>query len=206
MELSSDLETLSLWLTQYGDFALFGLLVLGIIAFPIPEETLMVLAGILMYSGKLNIGSTLISAYAGSIVGITISYLVGRTAGHYILLKYGGWIGFTQSRIEYAHSWFERFGTWVLLIGYFIPGIRHFSGFCAGSTELNYKTFALFAYTGAILWVSTFLSIGYFFGGYWLSIFDMFERVEIGVDEVILAVLIVVTLFVLYKIYYKKQS
>lgn len=161
-----DIEILTLWLNQYGSIALFFLLALGIIALPVPDETLMVIAGIFMKKGDLNIHSTLIAAYLGSMVGITLSYVIGMTAGFYLLHKYGGWFGVTDERLQKAHQWFEKYGKWTLTFGYFIPGIRHFTGVSAGVAKLEYHYFALFAYTGALLWVTTFLSIGYFFGSY----------------------------------------
>lgn len=173
-------ETFSYWLLEYGSLTLFILLALGIIALPVPEETLMVMAGVLMADGHLHIHWTILAALGGSICGITVSYLVGATAGSYFLSKYGGWLGIKQEHIQKAHEWFEHYGKWSLFIGYFIPGIRHFTGFTAGTTKLAYHEFALFAYTGALFWVSTFLSVGYFFGHYWLK---YLKNVEIGLDN-----------------------
>lgn len=164
MDFLAEGSSLSLWLVQYGAFALFGLLALGIFALPVPEESLMVAAGLLMSNGNVAIGSTFLAALLGSICGISMSYLVGRTAGHYVVTKYGRWVGLTERRMKKAHRWFEQFGTWALLVGYFIPGVRHFTGLCAGSTDLEPSRFILFAWSGALLWVSTFLSVGYFFG------------------------------------------
>jgi membrane protein DedA with SNARE-associated domain len=165
MSFIPDLDTLSLWLTNYGSFALFAALILGIIALPIPEETLMIIAGVLMSKGNLLMPSTIIAALAGSICGITTSYLLGRLASNFFIHKLK-WIGITEAHFERAHNWFERFGKWTLFIGYFVPGLRHFTGLVAGMTALQYPHFALYAYTGALFWVSTFLFIGYFFGDY----------------------------------------
>src|SRR5437762_1411273 len=134
MENLLDYQTLSHWLLEYGSIALFFLLALGIIALPVPEETLMVIAGVLVFNGKLHAHSTFIAAYAGSISGITMSYVLGKTAGHYFLLKVFKWLGISSHHIDRAHEWFERYGTWALFIGYFIPGLRHFTGFTAGTT------------------------------------------------------------------------
>jgi membrane protein DedA with SNARE-associated domain len=41
---------------------------------------------------------------------------------------------------------------------------------------LEYHGFAAFAYTGALLWVSTFLFIGYHFGSRWEQILRVFEQ------------------------------
>ena len=45
-------EILSDWLIQYGSIALFVLMVVGIIILPVPEETLMVIAGVLIQKGE----------------------------------------------------------------------------------------------------------------------------------------------------------
>jgi membrane protein DedA with SNARE-associated domain len=95
MEHLPDIDTLSLWLNEYGSITLFVLLALGIVALPVPEETLMVIAGILMRKGELQIPGTMLAAYLGSMVGITGSYIIGRTAGKFLVHKYGSWLGLT---------------------------------------------------------------------------------------------------------------
>jgi len=188
MDALTDHNTLQLWLIDYGSLALFFLLFLGILALPVPEETLMVIAGALMHHGELQIPHTIIAAMLGSICGITSSYILGWTTGHFLIERYGKWIGVGQTQIDKGHAWFERFGKWALFIGYFIPGIRHFTGFCAGMTYLSFKEFSLFAYGGAVLWVTTFLSLGYFFGGYWSSIL---ENIEVRVDDILTIAILV---------------
>lgn len=150
------------WLTHYGSVALFALLALGIFGLPIPDETLLVFAGFLMAKGRLSIYATIPAAYMGAATGISFSYLLGYTVGQATIRRYGCWIGITEDKIIKAHRWFEKVGKWLLLFGYYIPGVRHLSGISAGATYLTFYEFALFAYLGAILWSSTFLAIGYF--------------------------------------------
>lgn len=152
------------WLTHYGGFALFGLLALGIFGLPIPDETIMVLAGYLIMKGQLGALITIFACLSGSLCGISLSYLLGRVAGSFVAKKIGHWIGITEERVARVRAWFERIGKWTLFFGYFVPGLRHFTGYVAGATRLDYKLFALYAYTGAMFWVATFLSLGYFFG------------------------------------------
>lgn len=188
-------STFFIWLAQYGSFALFGLLALGILALPVPEETLMVVAGSLMANGDLHFVPTVAAAYLGAITGISMSYGLGRIAGSYLIAKYGDRIG--RERIEQVHDWFERYGKWTLCFGYFVPGVRHFTGFVAGVTVLPYHEFALFAYTGAIAWVSTFLFGGYFVGKH---VFTLFEVLEGFTDELITAAIIIVAVYLWWTI------
>jgi membrane protein DedA with SNARE-associated domain len=167
-------EALLNWLILYGPLALFILLICGILALPIPEETLMVISGALIKKGSLLFFPTLIAAYAGSICGITCSYLAGKLIGKYLLIKWEKkpWIG---KHLQTARQWLARFGKWSLLIGYFIPGVRHFTGLATGSISMPYRTFALFAYSGAIIWVSLFVSIGFFFGNFCFSFLETLD-------------------------------
>lgn len=166
MALLAFLQDVTQVLLQYGDVALFFLLAFGILALPIPDETLLITAGFLMGHKELPLVSTIICAYLGAMCGITGSYLIGRTIGVLLIRKWGYWIGFTEPRYERTKQLFNRWGPWTLSVGYFIPGVRHLTGYVAGSTKLNYFKFACFSYSGAILWVSLFLTLGYF--GYFL--------------------------------------
>jgi membrane protein DedA with SNARE-associated domain len=54
-----------------------------------------------------------------------------------------------------------------LTIGYFVPGVRHVIAIVAGSSGLEYRTFALFAYAGALFWTGIFITAGYYLGEQW---------------------------------------
>lgn len=189
-------ETFHLWLLNYGPFAIFGLLAVGIIALPVPEESLMLLAGIMIGKGLLHPFYTVLAAYCGSLCGITVSYFLGRSSDNYLVKRFGKTFGLTEERMAKFHTWFEKFGKWALFFGYFVPGVRHFTGFSAGLSGLPYKSFALFAYTGAIVWASTFLSIGYFFGEYAHFFLEILEE---HVDTVASLVIIFAAIFFLLR-------
>lgn len=155
-------ETLLAWINQYGPIALFVLLALGIIILPIPDEPLMITAGFLIGRGDLKPISTAIAAILGAWCGITVSYCIGIYIGPYIIkTRLGARLGLRGARFKQSQAWFARIGKWSLVIGYFIPGFRHFVGYIAGSLALPYRQFSLFAYSGGLLWASLFLTLGY---------------------------------------------
>lgn len=164
------METVLQLVTQYGHVAIFCLLVLGIVGLPVPDEWLLTFAGYLVYKGHFHYLPTVAAAFAGSACGITISYIIGRTGGLYLIHKYGRYVHLTQARLDRVHNWFERMGRWTLFFGYYMPGVRHFTAVVAGSSELEPPVFALFAYSGALVWVVTFISLGYFLGERWSTI------------------------------------
>src|SRR3954452_1708028 len=170
------MESLLEWISQYGYAGLFVLLVLGIVGLPVPDETLLVFSGYLISTGRLRPLAALLSAFGGSVCGISISYLIGRTLGHAAVEKYGRFVHLTPQKVERVHQWFRRVGNWLLSFGYFIPGVRHFTAVVAGMSGLEFRVFALFAYLGAFVWVTFFLCLGYWFGENWQSIIVLTHR------------------------------
>ncbi|MBS0655577.1 MAG: DedA family protein [Verrucomicrobia bacterium] len=182
-------EEIVQWVTCYGSVALFFLLALGIFALPVPDETLMVLAGVLVSQGDLNTVPTVAASIAGPFCGISLSFLLGAYFGKFLIHHYGGMFGFTEAKQEKMHYWFERYGKWTLIFGYFIPGVRHLIGILSGMGKIAYPLFALFACIGVVLWSATFLSIGYVFGKEAVHLVETYEG---SVDLYILAIIAIV--------------
>ncbi len=181
------MDTLLTWLLHYSYAGLFGLLALGVVGLPIPDETLLAFSGYLISRGQFDARFAFASAFAGSACGISLSYLIGRTAGQKAAHRYGKYVHLTPERLARVHRWFDRIGEWLLMVGYFIPGVRHFTALVAGMSEVPYGRFAAFAYAGAALWVGTFLSIGYFVGENWKTVINVVQHYTV----VSLAILVV---------------
>jgi membrane protein DedA with SNARE-associated domain len=191
------MDNLNQWIGQYGYGGIFILLVLGIVGLPVPDETLLTLTGYLVYKGSLKLVPAFLSAFLGSTVGISVSYIIGRTFGLYVLHRFGRYMHINEEKINKVHDWFERIGRWALLVGYYIPGVRHVFAIVAGTSKLEYWEFALFAYAGAFIWASTFFSIGYFFGDQWTVILEHMHKNLILVS--IIAVIVVLFFFLFRK-------
>jgi membrane protein DedA with SNARE-associated domain len=180
------------WIAQYGYAGLFGLLVLGIVGLPVPDETLLMFSGYLVSQGKLHVALVLLAGFAGSVSGITISYYLGETLGHGFVHRFGRYVHLTEERVERVHAWFGRMGNWLLTFGYFIPGVRHVTAFVAGMSGLEYPIFAAHAYIGAAIWVTSFVGLGYFFGDRWQEVFAIVNRyliwISIGAAVIVLIV------------------
>ncbi len=197
------IDNLHFIINHYGYLGIFSLLVFGIIGLPVPDETLLTLSGYLIYKGHLHIIPTFLAAYLGSICGISISYAIGKTFGRPVLIKYGKFLHIDAERLDRVHHWFEKIGRWTLFIGYFIPGVRHITAIFAGISELGMWEFGLFAYSGALVWTGTFLSIGYFFGDHWERILFSIEKNIVTIS--IAAVVILIFTYVIKKIWRKKK-
>ncbi len=161
------------WVATYGYGALFGLLILGIVGVPVPDETLLVFCGYLISQGKMSLPETYIAALAGSCCGITVSYVIGRTAGLGVVHRFGRYLRINQKQLDRIHGWFEHSGHWALFGGYYIAGVRHFTAIIAGASKLEFHTFALYAWGGAATWVAAFLALGYVIGENWRQVVEL---------------------------------
>jgi membrane protein DedA with SNARE-associated domain len=158
------------WIKSYGYFGVFASLMLGIFGLPIPDETILTFTGFLVFKNYFHPVPTIVAAYLGSTCGITISYLVGGYLGLPLVLRYGAYLHISPEKLAWAHQWFEKYGKWSLFGGYFLPGVRHLTALSAGLSGLEYRKFAPFAYSGGLLWVVTFLTLGYMVGEEWHKI------------------------------------
>jgi membrane protein DedA with SNARE-associated domain len=175
------------WVAEHGYGALYLLLALGVVGLPIPDETLLVFTGYLIFRGTLHPVGAFAAAVAGAWTGISGSYLLGRTLGVGAVHRYGKYIHFTEARLAYVHRWFDRIGHWMLVAGYYIIGVRHFTAVVAGMSKLEYPTFIAYAWTGGALWVSTFLTMGYFLGENWRPVAELVHHYIVYASVAIVA-------------------
>ncbi|MBU3182832.1 VTT domain-containing protein [Clostridium psychrophilum] len=167
------MQSVIVLINQYGYIILFSALILELIAFPLPGELMMTYCGFLVYQSKMNWIISILVATAGVMLGITISYFIGTKLGTRFFEKYGSYIHLDPAQIEKKSKWFNSSGKKLLILAYFIPGVRHITGYFSGITKISYKIFALNAYLGALIWTSTFISLGRALGSKW-SIFHSY--------------------------------
>ncbi len=191
------------WISQYGYLAIFLGLVFGIVGLPIPDETLLAFSGYLIYKGHLHFAFAIPTALAGSMSGITLSYWLGRKFGMGLIHRYGSYIRVREEHIQQAHRWFDRIGHWALTVGYFIPGVRHVTAFAAGISGVEAPRFALFAYSGAVLWVTTFLSLGYILGERWQAALRYIDRYVLRLT---VAAAILLAVYLLWHFWWRRRS
>jgi membrane protein DedA with SNARE-associated domain len=187
-------------ISTYGYGALFGLLVLGIVGLPVPDEALLTLVGYLCFKGELQVGAALLTAWLGTSCGITISYGLGRVIGLRAIGRLGLLLHFDSDDIIHAQTWLQHWGPYALPLAYFIPGVRHLAALLTGVSGLPLIRFAPFAYAGAFLWCGTFISIGYGLGAEWSRLSPSIHR------AVVLLALGVITGIAITLVFWRRQQ
>jgi membrane protein DedA with SNARE-associated domain len=161
------MDSVFAWIAHYGYVGVFGVLMLGIVGLPVPDETLLVFTGYLIFKHELEPLPAFAAAFLGSICGISVSYALGRTLGLYLVTRLGRFLHLEPEKLDQVRVWYEGKGKYGLVISYFIPGIRHLGAYVAGSSNLPLRVFTTYAYLGGLLWSSSFITIGYFLGDEW---------------------------------------
>lgn len=174
---------------HYRYMGLFTVLSLGMIGIPVPDEFIMAFSGFQTSVGHMNFIQTLLLASLGSFVGMNLSYWIGRSLGIPFLHRIAPFLHMNEKRIKKAEGWFQRYGDRLIVVGYFFPGFRHFMAYFSGMSELNYARYSALSGIGAILWASTFITLGNLLGSHWQSIIYVLHR-YLSRGGIVLALLI----------------
>lgn len=138
----------------------------GIVIFPfLPGDSLLFAAGALAaVNNVFNIGLLIIVFFAAAVIGDTVNYHIGKTLG--TAITQNRWIGrlVNQEKIDKAEMFFNKHGGKTIVIARFMPFIRTFIPFIAGSSRMDYRYFLTYNILGAGLWVGLFTTVGYLFG------------------------------------------
>ena len=155
------------YILVHGYVILFLAFMAELLALPLPGETIMGYIGYLSYQGKMNYVAAFAAIYLGVCTGITLSYVIGYKLGNPFFHKYGHYIHLGPERFDKAAEWFDRYGYTLIVAAYFIPGIRHVTGYFSGIMKTPFRLFAMYAYTGAFLYVGIFITLGRILGPEW---------------------------------------
>ena len=186
---------------HHGYLVLFLGLFSESLAAPFPGELAMAYSGYLAFLGQFQLVFVILYAFLGAAIGTTATYFIGQKMGIPFFAKYGKFIFLHPGRIEKITVWFEKYGDKILLISYFIPGFRHFTGYVSGIIRIRFRTFLIYNHTGALLWVTTYILIGRLLGQRFESIVPLITKYSLRVGCLI--VLGIATFLLVRK--YKRQ-
>ena len=149
----------------YGLWVLFPVVMLEGMGIPVPGETALVAAAV--YAGstnKISIASVVLVAALAAIIGDNIGYLIGRSIGLHLIVRYGRYVRVNESRLKIGRYLFLRHGGKIVLIARLITVLRAFVPLLAGINRMRWRYFLLMNAIGGICWASLFGGVAYLFG------------------------------------------
>lgn len=138
-------------------FAETGLL----LGFFLPGDTLLFAAGIGIATGAITtpFGWFLVAAPLAAILGNLVGYWIGYRAGPVVFDRPNSRL-FRPEYVDRSHRFFERFGSWTILIGRFVPIVRTVATVMAGVGRMRFSLYAIYSTIGGIVWADGVLLLG----------------------------------------------
>lgn len=162
------MQQFAAWITHIiqtvGYPGLFVMIVLESTLVPIPSELIMPFAGYLAHQGELSLTTILVINSVAALVGSGICYWIGAAGGRPLLLRYGKYAGVRAKDLERTETFFNRHGRATILVGRFLPVVRHIISVPAGVARMRLVPFFTQTFIGSTIWGSVLIFIGYSLG------------------------------------------
>jgi membrane-associated protein len=191
-------HSLRTFVADYGYWAVALTLLCENAGLPVPGETTLLLASFLAYSEhRLHLVWIIVVATGAATLGDNLGYVVGQYGGRPLLDRYQSFFRIHASSLKRGEEIFARYGSAAIFFARFIFGLRVFAGPLAGVLRMPRRSFVLFNFLGAALWVTTIASAGYLFGQHWRTLLRILERFNIA--AAILGVSVILLLWWRYR-------
>lgn len=149
---------------HWGYLAVFVLVILGNAGVPVPEETVLLVAGFLVWSGQLRLDIVLAVGVISAVIGDNIGYWLGRRFGRGALERHAHWMLGHPERLGTMQRFVARRGATAVIVARFLPGLRFMAGPLAGALGLGAWRFFIANVAGALVYVPIVVGAGWAVG------------------------------------------
>ncbi|MEH7237254.1 DedA family protein [Bacillus sp. JJ1562] len=165
---------------EQGFLGLYLWLWVGAFVIPIPNEVIVSTIGFFASEDVFVPWKIFIVTYIGILTAVTTSYVLGRFAGHAMVILLNKQ-NKTRRKIARALAIIEKYNTFALAFCYFVPGFRILFPFLFGFSKFSFVKFASTLYSAIFIWVSLIFSVGYFAGEEFIEAFLKYYDIAIAV-------------------------
>ncbi len=145
-------------------------------ALPIPSVPLLLVCGALVKDGRLNWMPLLVLGLVACLIPDSAWFEIGRRRGTRVLSFLCRMTLEPDSCVRQTENGFARYGPAFLLVSKFVPGMNALGAPLAGSAGTRWIQFLLFDAVGAVVWITTWGTVGYLFGNQLDAIGDAIGR------------------------------
>jgi membrane protein DedA with SNARE-associated domain len=183
------LEQFATWVKHVveslGYPGVFLLITLESTLVPIPSELVMPLAGAIAARGQFSLPIILVINSTAALLGSGICYFIGAKGGKPFLERYGKFFLLRKHDLDKTHEVFAKYGKRVILIGRFLPVIRHIISVPAGIARMPLRSFFLQTFIGSTIWGGFLVILGYELGENWEAVATKFKRIDLVIGMII---------------------
>jgi len=156
--------TFKVMLLHHAYSLLFGWVLLEQAGMPVPSIPIMLAAGTLSTSHAINLAYSMLAILVASLIADSAWYWLGRRFGRKIVDWLCKFSLESSTCVVKTQGTMGRRGAVTLLFAKFVPGLSTMAPPIAGQARIPYATFLLYDGLGTLLWASTWLLAGRFFG------------------------------------------
>ncbi|WP_085314553.1 DedA family protein [Derxia lacustris] len=127
------------------------------------DSFLFVLGALAGIGGGPDVMLLLVLLFIAAVLGNTSNYWIGRWIGPK-LFNSGRSRILSKETLAKTHAFYDKYGSFTLIVSRFVPLVRTFAPFVAGLGAMPHGRFQLYSVTGGALWVGLFVGAGYLFG------------------------------------------
>ena len=157
------MSTLIQWLEHIGVLGVFVLVLTEQIGLPVPTYPLLIIAGAWSAGGGPPLWRIAVAAVAACLLADYAWYAAGRRIGSRVLRTMCRLSLEPDSCVADTEHLFARFGTRLLVVAKFIPGLGAVSTAMSGVVKARPLGFLAYDAAGATLWAASGLAIGLIF-------------------------------------------
>lgn len=164
-------------LSELGYPLLFVILFIESLGIPMPSEISLLTAGYLASRGQLTLPLIILVAGLGSTLGALVSYAIAMRGGRHLIVRYGGRVGITDTRLAEAERFFQRYGWLAVAVGRVVSGVRALISYPAGLFQMKLLPFVLATLAGALVWPFLAAGAGFLLGPHWKEVLALTSRI-----------------------------
>jgi membrane-associated protein len=192
-----DLEQLLVSIGYVGLFAIIFAESGLFFGFFLPGDTLLITAGVLsagqnpVFFLPFVCAGCFVAAVSGDAVGYWTGYRYGRRLYDRPDSRF-----FKRHHLRAAEAFYERHGGKTIVMARFLPFVRTFAPIVAGTAHMRYRRFAVYNFTGAILWAIGLPVAGFVLGE---ALGETLDRYLLVVLAVVFLLSVAPTAFHMYR-------
>lgn len=159
----------------------------------------------------LNVMLVVLSATGGAMIGSIINYAIAYFLGRPVIYGFansrvGHMCLLDEQKIKTAEDYFNKHGAIATFTGRLVPAVRQLISLPAGLARMKMGNFLLFTFLGAGIWNSILATIGYYLQSVVPEdqLMGQVEKYSEELKIVIIAVVVLIAGFLLYKGFHKK--
>jgi len=186
------MNSIDLFLVQYGLAAIFIILLTKSVGvpIPIPADVIILVAAARAADGKFVLWQAFLVILFAVILGGLIQFMLVRGPGRNLLYRFGRYIGLTTARLDAASVKIKKGGVFALSVAILVPGVRGAAIAASGLADFRLRTFVPGLVIGSTLFLTLHFLLGYLGGSLFLVTAHLLPSTFVIIVALILLVLV----------------